>query len=207
MERKSHATFIIVIMLGVSGLCAVFGLAVLALSVVMHWPEAVKPPTLAGVVPAPVAERAPISRPEPEQGSFGVPAGWYTRSISHSVDSQQSSRVSIYNWPLPAGVPLATSADRGRAAALEARIEHAKVTEPVEVQVGGQNVIEVAGIDNRDEWTLHVFIFSGRTFSHVRCEAFGIKWSGLFPWQRARRDWDDALPGCAAVVASLKVPQ
>jgi hypothetical protein len=213
MARKSHSTFIIVILLGVSSLCAASGLAILALTVVMNWPDAVKPPTLAGVAPAPVAERVPISRDEPEQGSFGVPAGWYARSVLHSVESQQSSQASIHNWPLPPGVPLATSADRRRAVALEARIEHAKVTEPVEVQVGEQNVIEVAGIDDvaggdrRDQWTLHVFIFSGRTFSHVRCEAFGIRWSGLFPWERASRDWDDALPGCAAVVASLKVPQ
>jgi hypothetical protein len=207
MDKSRALKRFTILFLGSAVFYLVLGVVTLAWSVVARLPPPNPAPSLAGVTPAPVASTTPIFTLEPHLGSFGVPAGWSRGGASGGVEGGNGSRVYVYSGTLPGGVALATAADRKRAASIEARIRHAKVLDPVELTVGGRNVVEVAGIDESELWTLHVFVFADRAYAEVTCHAFGHKSNDSFLRQQHKVDWESALPGCAAVVASVKATQ
>jgi hypothetical protein len=205
MDERRLVKLIAIAVLTSAGLYAFVGLSMCGWVIVRHWPVAESPPsrpTLASVTPAPIDAMVPIAPHEPNLGSFGVPAGWHVKG--NRVENDRFSSVSIFNWPLPPGVPLTSAADRLHAAKLEAHLGEDEVSEPVEVTVGKRNAIEVAASSGSGRDSLHVFLFSARTFSHVTCHCFDVKWSGSGARRKPRTNWDDALPACAAVVASLQ---
>jgi hypothetical protein len=204
MKPQTATKLFMILFLGSAALYLLGGVVTLAWSMWAHRPPPNPPPTLVGVSPAPLVATLPVSKHTPHLGSFGVPKEWKS---SHDGDLENAERdhVTISNHPLPGGVRLATAEDRKRAVALEVRIRHAKVEQPVELTVSGRDVIEVAGIDESEAWTLHVFAFSERAYSHVTCRAFRLTGLRSSEARTPLWNWQSVLPGCAAVAASVKV--
>jgi hypothetical protein len=136
MEERRATKVVATVQFALSAFYAAAGLGFCALVTFLYWPAPrERLPTLAGVTPAPLRATLPISRLEPDRGSYGLPVG--CGETTSWIEGPNHSAVRVFSGPIAPGVRLATTADRLRAAKLEVRVSEDEVFEPVAVTVGG----------------------------------------------------------------------
>jgi len=179
------------------------GFFLFGVMMVLTWPLPVPLPSLARAEPAKVSSTHSLSSRGVPDVSFGVPAGWTTsaRGINRGY-----ARVDVYAWKIAPGIALETVEDRRAAAELHMRTEYARLTASREVTLAGKPAVEIAGAwADSDRWILVTYGFLDGFGVEVKCTPGGSKRFGGPLAHTRGDDWDQALPACAAVVASLKV--
>lgn len=181
------------------------GWAILTSVALLTYPLPVPPPSLVGVKPAPLSATAQLRGFDPARGTIGVPVSW---TPAPDGVRRGDARVNITTWRVAPGIPLRTAQERRRAVELDMRADYERVTAPREVAMAGRPALEIAGADRvatSPYWILATYAFVDRVGVRVTCTSsnyrnFGGRLSGVHG-----QDWEEDLPGCAAVIASLKV--